>query len=246
MRSDRNTVVIDFERSAGKAAVRPAAVRRSDRIDAGRDAGAGAEGNRRRSIRSNALAPDGSQPAARADSAATPVGCRRSGASSAATARQTQPPVPAPPEIGTSRGGERKFTGHPISLDFQGADLRAVLRTFSEISGLNIVIDPAVQGTVDVALRDVPWDQALDIILAANKLGYIIDGTIVRIAPLNVLADEQTQRRKVDEEQALAGRTAGADQALSYAKAEELAGASDEERAVAARHGAGRSADQHA
>ena len=78
-----------------------------------------------------------------------------------------------------------RYTGNPVSLDFQGADLRAVLRTFAEISGLNIVIDPTVQGTVDVALRDVPWDQALDIILRANKLGYIVDGTIVRIAPLD-------------------------------------------------------------
>jgi type IV pilus assembly protein PilQ len=53
-----------------------------------------------------------------------------------------------------------------------------------------------------VALRDVPWDQALDIILRANKLGYSVDGTIVRIAPLTVLADERTQRRKLAEEQA--------------------------------------------
>jgi type IV pilus assembly protein PilQ len=79
-----------------------------------------------------------------------------------------------------------------------------------------------VQGTVDVALRDVPWDQALDIILAANKLGYIVDGTIVRIAPLNVLADEQAQRRKVAEEQALAGELNVLTRTLSYAKAEEL------------------------
>jgi type IV pilus assembly protein PilQ len=57
-----------------------------------------------------------------------------------------------------------------------------VLRTFSEISGLNIVLDPTIQGQVDVALRDVPWDQALDIILRANKLGYAVDGTIVRRA----------------------------------------------------------------
>ena len=69
------------------------------------------------------------------------------------------------------------------------ADLRAVLRTFAEISGLNIVIDPSIQGTVDVSLRDVPWDQALDIILRANRLGYSVDGTIVRIAPLTVLAE---------------------------------------------------------
>src|SRR5262249_45826641 len=71
--------------------------------------------------------------------------------------------VPAP-----SGAQQRRYSGHPISLDFQGADLRAVLRTFAEISSLNIVIDPSIQGTVDVALRDVPWDQALDIILRAN------------------------------------------------------------------------------
>jgi type IV pilus assembly protein PilQ len=146
----------------------------------------------------------------------------------AAASQQPQPPVPAPTmapittsQVSTARQG-RQFTGHPISLDFQGADLRAVLRTFAEISGLNIVIDPAVTGTVDVALRDVPWDQALDIILAANKLGYLIDGTIVRIAPLGVLADEQSQRRKVAEEQALAGQLEVLTKTLSYARADDL------------------------
>jgi type IV pilus assembly protein PilQ len=134
-----------------------------------------------------------------------------------ATAPPQQPPVPT-----EQPGTGRKYTGHPISLDFQGADLRAVLRTFAEISGLNIVIDPAVQGTVDVALRDVPWDQALDIILRANKLGYFIDGTIVRIAPLTVLAEEESQRRKLGEEQALAGQLVTIPVTLSYAKAEEL------------------------
>src|SRR5213076_2425069 len=119
-------------------------------------------------------------------------------------------------------GSGRRYTGHPISLDFQGADLRAVLRVFAEESGLNIVIDPAVQGTVDVALHDVPWDQALDIILRANKLGYIVDGTIVRIAPLSALADEEVQKRKLADEQALAGELRVLTKTLSYARAEEL------------------------
>ncbi|MGE4055681.1 MAG: secretin N-terminal domain-containing protein, partial [Vicinamibacterales bacterium] len=119
-------------------------------------------------------------------------------------------------------GGTRTYVGDPISLDFQGADLRAVLRTFSEISTLNMVIDPSVTGTVDVALRDVPWDQALDQILRANKLGYFVDGTIVRIAPLTVLADEEAQRRKLAEEQALAGELRVVTHALSYAKADEM------------------------
>ena len=166
---------------------------------------------------------------------------RTATAPAAATAQATQsgrvgaalPPAPAPqpavqaqaPEQtlpGVARAGERRFTGNPVSLDFQGADLRAVLRTFSEISGLNIVIDPAVSGSVDVALRDVPWDQALDIILRANKLGYLVDGTIVRIAPLTVLSDEESQRRKLTDEQALAGELRVLTKTLSYAKAEEL------------------------
>ncbi len=119
--------------------------------------------------------------------------------------------------------GPRQFTGDPITLDFQGADLRAVLRTFSEISqGLNIIIDPSIQGTVDVSLRDVPWDQALDIILRANKLGYSVEGNIVRIVPLNVLAQENEERRKLQEAQALAGELRVLTRAVSYAKAAEL------------------------
>lgn len=147
----------------------------------------------------------------------------------AALAAQVQAPQapPASPPPSQSLGAppaERRFNGAPVSLDFQGADLRAVLRTFAEVSGLNMVIDPAVQGTVDVALRDVPWDQALDIILRANKLGYAVDGTIVRIAPLTVLAEEESQRRKLADEQALAGELRVLTKSLSYAKAEDMQG----------------------
>ncbi len=110
-----------------------------------------------------------------------------------------------------------------MSFDYQGADLRAVLRAFSEISGLNVVIDPSIQGAVDVALRDVPWDQALEIILRANKLGYLLDGTIVRIAPLTVLAEEESQRRKLNDEQALSGQLRVLTRTLSYAKAVDIA-----------------------
>ena len=123
-----------------------------------------------------------------------------------------EPAAPAPP----------RFSGTPVSLDFQGADLRAVLRTFADISSLNVVIDPAIQGTVDVSLRDVPWDQALDIILRANRLGYSVDGTIVRIAPLSVLADEEAQRQKLSEAQALAGELATVTRTLSYSRAEQV------------------------
>ena len=122
-----------------------------------------------------------------------------------------------------TQGAPRQYTGDPVSMDFQGADLRAVLRTFAEISGLNVVIDPQVDGTVDVALTDVPWDQALDVILRANQLGYVVDGTVVRIAPLAVLADEETQRRQLAEEQALSGEIVVLTRTLSYARAAAMA-----------------------
>ena len=121
-----------------------------------------------------------------------------------------------------------------------------MLRVFAEISGLNIVIDPAVKGTVDVALRDVPWDQALDIILRANKLGWLrstarwlpdcaahhalseeetsaASSPTTRLWPANCACSPNTQLRE-------GRRTAGASQ----------------ERPVASRHGAGRSAHEHA
>jgi type IV pilus assembly protein PilQ len=156
-----------------------------------------------------------------------PAAAPQAAAGQAPPAQPQVPPAPVTPAPGTAPtqiGGTNapRYSGHPVSLDFQGADLRAVLRTFAEISGLNIVIDPTIQGTVDVSLRDVPWDQALDIILRANKLGYVVDGTIVRIAPLAVLADEETQRRKLADEQALAGELRVMTRSLSYARAEDL------------------------
>jgi type IV pilus secretin PilQ/predicted competence protein len=210
VRSDRNTIVVDFDKPSAKAAsyILPPATRTVDPVEA---LGLGAAPSAPQSVAAPtgavASPPPSASPAAQASGSVTV----RSGNGQAQTATvQDQP------------GTGRKFTGHPVSLDFQGADLRAVLRTFSEISGLNIVIDPAVQGTVDVALRDVPWDQALDIILRANKLGYMVDGTIVRVAPLAVLADEESQRRKLGEEQAMAGSLQVLTKTLSYAKAEEL------------------------
>jgi type IV pilus assembly protein PilQ len=136
---------------------------------------------------------------------------------------QNQAVATAPARPAPATQTPRTYTGAPVSLDFNGADLRAVLRTFAEISGLNVVIDPAVRGTVDVTMRDVPWDQALDVILRANKLGYVLDGTVVRIAPLGVLAEEEKQRRKLLEEQALSGDLRIATRTLNYAKADDVA-----------------------
>ena len=183
-----------------------------------------------------AAAPQGQVP----PQVAGPGGPARAGAS-----RRRPPRVRWDSRRSPSAPAQR-FTGFPVSLDFQGADLRAVLRTFAEISGLNVVIDPSIQGTVDVALRDVPWDQALDIILRANRLGYVIDGTIVRIAPLTVLADEEAQRQKLTEAQALAGHADDDDAHLELRARRAGPAAVDGHRAVAARVDHHRRPHQHA
>ena len=238
VRSDKNNVVVDFDRVAGTATVdttpaattpaaRPAATSGTtpDALLALENASVSADSLSapHGAAAANVLAAK--QAAQTATPAAAPVRIEATGATAQPTrtlaAQATQPAQPAPQTTAQS-GQERRYVGHPVSMQFEGLDLRAVLRLFAEISGLNIVIDPTVQGSVDVALTEVPWDQALDIILKANKLGYIVDGTIVRIAPLTVLADEAAQSRKLDEERALAGELRVLTRTLSYARAESL------------------------
>jgi type IV pilus assembly protein PilQ len=233
--SDRNTIVLQFDRPAASASpvVRHAPVEIARPVAVDPLAALGLQGGPIASAAAVSLNVLNRPPQNSADGQAIPRGVQ-SGLPPGGvptTSTGTTMPQPAPSGSGQAAGGvqtagaapnQRRYTGHPISLDFQGADLRAVLRTFAEISSLNIVIDPSINGTVDVALRDVPWDQALDIILRANKLGYMVDGTIVRIAPLTALADEEMQRRKLGEEQALAGTLEVLTKRLSYAKAEEL------------------------
>jgi type IV pilus secretin PilQ/predicted competence protein len=144
-------------------------------------------------------------------------------------AREQAPPqappqtTPRPNQQIITATGEKQYKGTPITLDFSGADLRSVLRYFNEISGLNIIIDPSVPATpIDVVLRDVPWDQAFETLLRTHKLGYVAEGTIVRIAPLSVLAEEEGDRRKLAEAKALAGDLRVQTFSLSYAKAGDL------------------------
>ncbi len=85
-----------------------------------------------------------------------------------------------------------------------------------------MIIDPQVQGRVNVLLNDVPWDQALDQILRANKLGYTVEGNILRIAPLVVLSAEKKEQVEYQTQQALAGELRVQTFTLSYAKAEAL------------------------
>jgi type IV pilus assembly protein PilQ len=109
-------------------------------------------------------------------------------------AGQQIPAAAAPP-------GLRQFSGSPIDVDYQAANLRTVLRQLSEIGGVNLVIDPSVPNSaaVDLKLTQVPWDQVMDVILRSSGLTYQLDGTVIRVltreARTKELTDEATQRK---------------------------------------------------
>ncbi len=117
---------------------------------------------------------------------------------------------------------QSQFTGEPISLDLKDADIKDVFRTISQLTGLNIVIDPEVRGTVTVQLEDVPWDQALDLILKQNSLGYVLENNIMRIATTSKLQSEEADRARLAEARQAAEPTRTVIKKLSYARAAEI------------------------
>ncbi|MGB6410271.1 MAG: type IV pilus secretin PilQ [Candidatus Deferrimicrobiaceae bacterium] len=88
----------------------------------------------------------------------------------------------------------KKYVGQRISLDFKDADLANVFRILAEVSNLNIITTDDVKGRVSVRLINVPWDQALDIVLKSKALGATHEGNILRIAPLSSLRAEDKAR----------------------------------------------------
>ncbi len=118
------------------------------------------------------------------------------------------------------KGGH--FSGERVTLDFQDADVKNVLRLIAEVSGLNIITSDQVGGTISMRMVDVPWDQALDVILKTKGLGMVKEGNVIRIASLGQLEAEKAadiksreMSRKVED---LSLKIVG----LSYAKGEEI------------------------
>ncbi len=92
-----------------------------------------------------------------------------------------------------------KYSGRKISLDFQDADIIPIFRLLADVSGYNVVVDPQVKGKITIKLIDVPWDQALDLILKTHNLGMVIEGNIIRIAPMSSLVKEREEAIKAKE-----------------------------------------------
>jgi len=115
-----------------------------------------------------------------------------------------------------------KYTGEPISVNLKDVDLKDFFRLIHEISGLNVVLDPNVHGTLTVVLDDVPWDQALDIVLKNNDLARELEGNVLRIATLETLKKEADSRRAQIESEALAVDKVSVTRFLSYAHSKDV------------------------
>ncbi len=126
------------------------------------------------------------------------------------------------PEKKTIVGDEQKFGGEILSLRFKDADLRDVVLYLADFAGLNVIFDPEVRGTVTCNLQDVPWDQALEIVLRQNKMGKAIEGNVLRIAPINSLIREEDDQRKLRESRTMAGPVQVKTFTLSYSKAKDV------------------------
>lgn len=121
-------------------------------------------------------------------------------------------------------GAQKEYTGEPFSFDFKDIDIKDLFRFIADISGLNVILDPSVRGSVTLKLTEVPWDQALDLITKNQGLGYTIEGNVIRIAPLSKIEAEEQQRRRVEEQQFLSAPLVTKIVPVSYAKANEVDG----------------------
>jgi type IV pilus assembly protein PilQ len=139
------------------------------------------------------------------DSTAAPAPASSAAAQQAAT----------PPPTG-------RYSGEPISVNLKDVDLRDFFRLIHEISGLNVVVDPAVKGSLTIVLDDVPWDQALDIVLKNNDLDKQLDGNVLRIATKETLKREAEQNRDLAKAQAESADVVTTTRVLSYAKASDM------------------------
>jgi type IV pilus assembly protein PilQ len=115
-----------------------------------------------------------------------------------------------------------KYTGEPISVNLKDVDLKDFFRLIHEISGLNVVLDPMIHGTLTIVLDDVPWDQALDIVLKNNDLSRQLDGNVLRIATVDTLKREAENRRAQIDAEALAVDKVSITRFLSYAHAKDV------------------------
>ena len=126
-------------------------------------------------------------------------------------------------------GMREEYTGEPVSIDLQNAEVEHVLRLITHHTEYNLILDEEVQGKISLRLREVPWDQALDLVLAQKDLGMVRKGNIIRVTTADRLEAEEERRRRSRqaelEEQESLRKLEPLQQSfiqINYARAEEL------------------------
>jgi type II secretory pathway component HofQ len=136
----------------------------------------------------------------------------RAGALLAALLALASPSLAAPPRVESKR----------INLDVVRADVHNVLRMLADVGRLNLVVSEHVQGEVTLKLKNVPWREALDVVLASKGLGQELQGNVLRVAPVKELAEETAARTQLKQAREEAAPLKTSFIPVSHARASEL------------------------
>ena len=151
---------------------------------------------------------------------AAAVAAPRSRPEAAAPAVAAEPHTSDGPEGGVA--AKKLYYGQPISLDLKDADVHNVLRLLADVSGLNIVATDDVKGSITLRLNDIPWDQALDIILQTQNLENVHEGNVVRISTVKRLREEREELQRAQRAAQIVEPLHVAYIQVNYAKAKKL------------------------
>lgn len=122
-----------------------------------------------------------------------------------------------------ARKDEFGYSGEKLSLNFQNIEVRAVLQLIADFTGLNVVASDTVQGNITLRLKNVPWDQALDIILKTRGLGMRKTGNVVLIAPNDELAAREKRELEAQQQKVELAPLVNDFYQINYAKASDIA-----------------------
>jgi type IV pilus assembly protein PilQ len=157
------------------------------------------------------------EPAPPAPVASAVPASQQAAAPSAPASQQSTGPITM---ASITQGG--KYTGEPISVNLKDVDLKDFFRLIHEISGLNVILDPAVKGTLTIVLDEVPWDQALDLVLLNNSLDKQVSGNVLRIATRETFTKEAKVQQEMQKAQQEVVEPVTVTRVLSYAKAKDM------------------------
>ena len=119
--------------------------------------------------------------------------------------------------------GGKVYTGDRMTFNFHDSELKDVINFISKMANRNIVMDPSITGRINSRLTDVPWDQALELFLKINGLGYVEEGSIIRVGRIEQLSREAAEQRKLREAQQQEGELTVVTRTMSYSKVTEVA-----------------------